>query len=329
MKNGLMRTFQVMEMYYEINNVYMKEELISVLIPTYNVEKYVAEAVGSILNQTYMNIEVIIVDDCSTDNTYSILSKIANSDNRIFLYKNNKNSKIVHSLNFALSKASGRYIARMDGDDICESDRLEKQMSFLKNNPDISLVGSAIKLVSEDGSLIKEETMPTEWDVITKCIKYSSPVLHIWLAKREVYDRLESYRIPGVEDYDFLLRLLTEGYKFTNIKESLYSVRIREGNTISTLGLTQRKLFNYTRRLYFERLSNGVDSYSYQSYLKVIKKNNISSKLFNISSKLLNIFICNRRSLLSLFSLFASVLFSPYLQIQYFYNRFMYKKITK
>ena len=81
-------------------------DLVSVIMPTYNVEKYVGEAIESILNQTYENFEFIIVDDCSTDSTYEICKKYANQDSRIKLYKNSENLKISKTLNFALSKYS-------------------------------------------------------------------------------------------------------------------------------------------------------------------------------------------------------------------------------
>jgi glycosyltransferase involved in cell wall biosynthesis len=92
--------------------------LISVIIPTYNVENYIIDSVNSIINQTYKNIEIIIVDDNSNDNTFKILNSLKELDSRIKLYKNNKNLKIVNTLNFAISVSSGEYIARMDGDDI-------------------------------------------------------------------------------------------------------------------------------------------------------------------------------------------------------------------
>ncbi|WFT52817.1 glycosyltransferase family 2 protein [Acinetobacter baumannii] len=108
-----------------------EQPLISVLIPVYNVEAFVKEAVSSICNQTYKNIEIIVVDDCSTDNTYNIVAELAIIDPRIRLYKNDKNSKIVKTLNFALEQAKGEFIARMDGDDISTPERLEKQLEFL------------------------------------------------------------------------------------------------------------------------------------------------------------------------------------------------------
>ena len=103
----------------------MQNKLVSVIIPVYNVEKYVKEAIQSIQNQTYINLEIIVIDDGSSDKTYTIVEELARNDERIKLYKNEKNLKIVKTLNRALSLANGENIARMDGDDISALDRIE------------------------------------------------------------------------------------------------------------------------------------------------------------------------------------------------------------
>lgn len=121
--------------------------LISVLIPVYNVEAFVKEAILSICNQSYKNIEIIVVDDCSTDNTYNIVAELVPNDARIKLFKNNKNSKIVKTLNFALEQSKGDFIARMDGDDISAPQRLEKQLNFLLKHPQYALVGSHVTTI--------------------------------------------------------------------------------------------------------------------------------------------------------------------------------------
>ncbi len=105
----------------------MENYLISVIIPVYNVQSFVEEAILSICNQTYRNLEIIVVDDCSTDETYTIVENLVKKDSRIKLFRNRKNSKIVKTLNFALEQANGEFIARMDGDDISSLLRLEKQ----------------------------------------------------------------------------------------------------------------------------------------------------------------------------------------------------------
>ena len=306
-----------------INNI-----LISVLIPVYNVEKYIAAALNSICNQTYRNLQIIVIDDCSTDNTYQIAKKIAESDSRILLLKNEKNSKIVKTLNYGLEFATGDFIARMDGDDTCTPERLEKQLKFLLENPEYSLVGSHVNTIDENDVLIGKLEMPTDQSSISKNLKYSSPVLHIWLAKSEVYKKLEGYReIPGAEDYDFLLRMYTENFKFTNLNSFEYSVRIRDGNTTSTIGFNQRLMSNYVVQLFNERNSFGVDSYSNENVEQYLNKYSKLKKSFdksNIYLKKAFEYKVKGERLRMLSFIFMAIITSRF-QFQYLLKRMLFK----
>ena len=108
------------------------KKLISVVLPVYNCKEYIRDSVQSILQQTYKNFELIIVDDGSEDGTLDILNNF--KDKRIRLYKNKYNRGLIYSLNKALNKSKGQFIARMDADDICELNRLQKQINYLDNN---------------------------------------------------------------------------------------------------------------------------------------------------------------------------------------------------
>src|SRR5690606_37410621 len=119
-------------------------DLVSVIIPVYNVQKYVTQAIQSILDQTYKNLEIIVIDDCSTDSTYERVLCLQEKDNRLKVYKNEKNIKIAATLNKGISLSHGQFIARMDGDDISKLDRIEKKVKFLKKNRHISLVGCSL-----------------------------------------------------------------------------------------------------------------------------------------------------------------------------------------
>lgn len=108
-------------------------ELVSIVTPSYNTSKYISETIESVLAQTYTNWEMIIVDDCSTDNTDDVIKPYL-SDTRIKYFKNPKNSGAAVSRNYALSEAKGKWIAFLDSDDIWVSDKLEKQIAFMKEN---------------------------------------------------------------------------------------------------------------------------------------------------------------------------------------------------
>ena len=109
-------------------------DLVSVIIPAYNIEKYVAETIESVLNQTYKNWEIVITDDCSTDRTIDVIEKYASRDARIHLWKLDKNSGAAAARNNSIKQARGRYIAFLDGDDWWYPTKLEKQIQFMEEN---------------------------------------------------------------------------------------------------------------------------------------------------------------------------------------------------
>lgn len=310
----------------------MCTKLVSVIIPIYNVEAYVKEAIQSIQKQTYKNLEIIIIDDGSSDSSYEIVNELAKHDPRIQLYKNKENLKIVKTLNRALTLAKGEYIARMDGDDISALDRIEKKIKFLEENPKIDLIGCSIKAIDSNGNIIGQTTHYSDQKLLLATLKYVTPVSHIWVARRNVYDRLNGYReIPGVEDYDFLLRMNSIGLNYTNLESYFgYFVRLgRDGNTINRLGLIQRKMHLYAYDLYKMRLrNNNLDNFNSKNLRKHIKTYSFLEKIHNVSSRYLYKAIKakgGKKYLKCLWYLFCSLI-SPY-QINYLIQRFKYRVI--
>lgn len=302
--------------------------LISVLIPVYNVELFVFDAVNSICAQTYKNLEIIVVDDCSTDRTYEVVEEIKKNDNRIKLFRNKENLKIAKTLNFALLQVTGEFIARMDGDDFSEPTKIEKQYLFLKNNPEFVLVGTNYILEDESGKEISRTHYLSDFSKIKKILRYESPVAHIWLTTRKIYDEIGEYRMSGVEDYDFLLRLVSKGFKISNLEEYLYKVRLRNGNTISTMGLKQRKSAEFAYKLYKERiLKNNYDSYSDSLYKAETLVSEANLLKFKKSSKYYNSFLKyrNKSFVNSFYFLLLSIYNSPNAQIKYLYYRVLLK----
>lgn len=120
----------------------MDQPLVSVLMPCYNVENYIVESMRSILNQTYSNLEIIAINDCSNDETGDLLLKMATEDKRIRVIQNTENLKLIRTLNKGITFCSGEYIARMDSDDIALPERIEKEVNFLEQNRDHDIVSS-------------------------------------------------------------------------------------------------------------------------------------------------------------------------------------------
>ena len=305
--------------------------LISVLIPTYNVEKYVSEAIESICNQTYINLEIIVVDDCSTDSTFKILTDLATHDKRIKLFRNKENLGIVGALNLALTHANGEFIARMDGDDISLPCRIGILYNYLASNPQIGLVGSQTETMDEEGNSISFPCWPVSEEKVYKGLRYKmSTVLHYWLARTKVYKALNGYRIPTAEDYDFLLRMLSSGIRFTNVNQCLYKVRIRFGNTASLQGSKQRLSASYAWKLYVERMKSGnkTDSFSSENYNRAIKCSNFSALCYQRSATFLNKAAVSKHSKIKM-ALFIclSLLSSPWIQGHYLFNRYKIKTL--
>ncbi len=206
--------------------------LVSVLMPVYNASLYLSEAIKSILEQDYKNFEFIIINDGSTDDSESIILNY--KDSRIKYIKNEQNLKLIATLNIGLSIAQGKYIARMDADDISLSNRFRKQVSFLEQNNDYGIVGSNAKIISRENKVISYPLTDNE-------IKYSliffNPFIHSSVIIRKSildenklhYDETKLH----VEDYDLWVKIMSysKGY---NIEESLVLYRIHE-NQVSNI----------------------------------------------------------------------------------------------
>lgn len=302
---------------------------VSILMPVFNVEAYVEKAINSIIQQTYKNFELIVVDDASTDSTYEIVQKMAEMDFRVKLFRNPVNQKICKTLNFAYSQSKGEYILRMDGDDLCSPDRLACKLNYLINNK-LDIVGCSTLTIDTHDNVIGSFTALDDYNLILRTAKYRSPLQHIWLAKREVYEMLGGYReLSGAEDYDFILRAISNGFSISNIRDFFgYSVRIgRSGNTVSSIGLKQRKLHEYVWRLYVQRKCHKVDDFDVNNLKAQLNISKLSNYLFVRSSRFLTKAILEKKFLFKFFYLICA-LQSPH-QIKFLYNSFVYRLMVK
>ena len=209
--------------------------LISVLMPVFDAAVYIDRAIESILSQTYENLELIIVDDGSTDSTARVCEYYMNCDSRILLYRK-VNRGIVSSLNFALSKASGEFIARMDADDISEPERLDVQLAFMHANPQLSLVGSLAILIDENDAILGLANKPVSPRLVNQLIAYQSPIIHPSLfATRASMLSLGGYRNLITEDLDLFIRANQSGHIIGNCSQYLLRYRVNKS------GLSERK----------------------------------------------------------------------------------------
>ena len=211
-----------------------KQGHISVIMATYNCANTLKTAVDSILAQTYKDWTFIICDDCSTDNTYSLLKEYETQyPDKFVIIKNEKNSKLSFSLNHCLKYANGEYCARMDADDYVSPERFEKQVDFLENNPDMHLVGCALQTFDDDkglGRVIYCREKPDKYSLLdSPCFPHAAIMTYT-----RVYNELGGYtvskRTVRSQDYDLWFRFFAKGFKGDNLKEPLYFMREDENS---------------------------------------------------------------------------------------------------
>lgn len=211
-------------------------------MPVYNAEKYVREAIESILSQTYKKFEFIIIDDASTDSTLNILKSIRAKDKRIILMRNIKNLGVTKSLNKALKEAHGKYIIRMDADDWSYPERFALQVEFMKNHADVVVSGSYVEVCDSKLKPKYIRKYHHEDANIRRHIFRYSPFAHpatIWVGeilKREQYDE----RIRICQDYELYFRVGKIG-KFMNLPKSLLKLRMHDTSITSTMSDFQLK----------------------------------------------------------------------------------------
>ncbi len=218
--------------------------LVSVVIPLYNAEEYIEEALQSILNQTYENLEIIVSNDGSTDNSVQLVRRY--SDNRIKIVGGERNEGISAALNKGVLAAEGKYVAIMDADDWSYPDRIEKQVKLMEGNPEIILCSGDMDMC--DGALKYKRTRKypeTDEEIRRVLLKYD-PIVHaasMW--RREAMLKTSLYPLyvrNTCHDYSLIFEIAKYG-KFQNIPSSLIKVRIRD-NSITGRKTRQTQLFS-------------------------------------------------------------------------------------
>lgn len=217
----------------------------SVIMATYKEDIiFLKQSIESILNQTYKDFEyIIILDNPENQKHIQLINEYAKKDQRIRFYINDKNMGIQKTANRGLSLAKGKYICRMDADDISLPDRIEKQIAFLNDN-NYDYIGGATEVIDENSvRLYDASIIPTRHEKIIKALKYNQVISNPTVfAKREVFDKLGGYRIVMTEDYDFTLRAVLSGFKIGNVSDVVLQYRMTQ-NSISRTNL-------YTQFLY-------------------------------------------------------------------------------
>ncbi|MGZ3863964.1 MAG: glycosyltransferase family 2 protein [Bacteroidia bacterium] len=233
-------------------------------MPAYNQESYIGEAIKSILDQTFTDFEFIIINDGSTDKTEEEILKF--KDERIVYVKNYTNLKLIESLNIGLRMARGKYIARMDSDDICMNSRLMKQVTFLENNPDVGICGSHLEVFGTESGIMRfpltSEGLRLHL-LITSCFGNN-----VVMMRKEIIEKHNLYfnkEYLHAEDYDCWTRWLSVT-KGATIDDCLIKYRAHTGSVSQKYRELQRTTMVRIRKEYLTRCFPTVASENAESF---------------------------------------------------------------
>ena len=216
----------------------MNKNLISVLLPVFNAEKDINIAIQSILNQSYKDLELLIIDDGSTDNSYQICMNISEQDNRVKVFKNHNNLGLTKSLNLLINESNGEYLARQDADDWSEGTRFEKQLKFM-NDENIDVVYA--RSVRNDTQNIFPRL--SYYLPLNFVLRYKNPLIHgTMLAKKNIIEKVGGYDEKFIysQDYKLAFDLINLGFKLRIMKNVLY-----KSNFINNISTTKKKEQEY------------------------------------------------------------------------------------
>ena len=245
---------------------------ISLIMSVYNGEDYLVEAIESVLNQTFKDFELIVINDCSTDTTGEILNRFAELDKRVKVHTNEVNLRLPSSLNKAITLAQGKYIARMDADDICLPERLEKQYGFMEENPHISL--SSCRFMTLKNGVISSGGCGGKSDneSIKALLLVTNPILHPGIIAKADAIRSLCYdkNFTCTEDMELWTRFVMAGYDIEIMPEYLMIYRLHDKQITETTLEKQHKEVIAIQKKYYGALLETMNSEQEEFYIRGI-----------------------------------------------------------
>ena len=237
-----------------------KNPQISIVIPVYNGEKFLDENISSVLNQTFKDFELIIINDKSTDKTLEIIQKYAKKDERIIVLNNKKNRGAQYTRNRGLKRSKGKYMAAFDADDVCLPKRFEIQFNYLEKHPEIFMVGGSAIIIDEKGNRLGVFLKYENDRKIEKKLPKVNCILHPTVMHRNTKEFFYRERFPISEDYDLLLNILSAKKKIVNIPTFLIKYRINQSSNTFTKN-DPGYFYQKAKELYYQRIKTGKEDY--------------------------------------------------------------------
>jgi len=258
---------------------------VSVILPVYNSEKTISESIRSILDQSYTDFELIIIDDGSIDDSASIINEF--EDSRISFHQNKQNLRLIATLNIGIGMAKGKYIIRMDADDIMLKDRIKEQVAFMEKNKQI--VASGTYVCTFGNKSVKWNHLPTNNEEILLFGLFDSPILHpTAIIRKKILDENKIWYDADylhAEDYKLWLELANHG-ELGNLKKCLLMYRLSENQITNKYTEIQIGLATKIRREYIARtlIKNGLTPLNSFEFTNTVSYQNQAKKRLNLLS---------------------------------------------
>lgn len=257
---------------------------ISVVMPVFNVEKFIKEALNSILEQTYTNFELIAINDGSPDNSLQILKQYAKADERIRVISQD-NQGLVATLNHGISLARGEYIARMDPDDVSFPRRFEQQVEILDTKPEVVLVAGGFEVIDEDSEFLYREVLPVDSDDIKRSMLLRNPIAHgSVMFRKSTFEKIGQYSdsCGPMEDFYLWTQMARLG-DIEAVEPAIYRWRVNQAGITSTMS---KKVIEATNRhidtLWLQQPPQPLGALELrrrgQHYFKTYKKRGVDMK---------------------------------------------------
>lgn len=297
---------------------------VSVLMTVFNEElQWIKESIDSVLNQTYKNVEIIIVIDNPNDKELlKLIVEYAKKNSCITYIQNERNMGLALSLNVAFKASTGSLIARMDADDVCDSRRFETQVNFLLENDHYQLISTSCNYIDENGKIIgtRRKKNIKNYNDLKKSLEIQNFLIHpSWMMRKSLFEELAGYRnFQFSQDYDFILRAISNGYKIYNSDEVLLNYRVRESSISVSKGYKQYIIAKYILECYFARKETGKDDFTLEHLNSYIDEtlNTKNEKVFMRSKKYLTDFK-NADKILIKLRLLLKIFSNPYSRKQF------------